>query len=105
MSLYKFMVVHNPLIPHEVALKQAREVFDQFTSTRKHLVYSENIKDEYIAELSIETKEGASVGQLFVLRNSVVFMLSGSVAAEEAWNMETDVVDLMESAFPESRLA
>lgn len=104
MSSYQFTVVHNPLVDHGVVLKQARQVLDHFISTREHLVYSENIKDDMTIEFVIKDKDGAGTGKFFVMGNSAVFMLYGPQAADDAWTAESDVIDLMENAFPGSRM-
>ncbi|WP_300725124.1 hypothetical protein [Pseudomonas sp.] len=104
MPSYQFTVVHTPLVDHEVVLKQARHVLDHFISTREHLVYSESIKDEATTEFSISDKDGAGTGKFFVMHNSALFMLYGPHAADDAWTAESDVVELMESAFPGSRM-
>lgn len=104
MPSYQFTVVHNPLIEHELVLKLARQILEHFISTREHLAYSESIKDDVATEFVIKDKEGVSTGKLFVMGSSAVFMLYGPAALDDAWTAESDVIDLMENAFPGSRM-
>lgn len=104
MSSYQFTVVHNPLIEHELVLKLSRQILDHFIFTREHLIYSESIKDDMTTEFVIKDKEGISIGKFFVMGSSAVFMLYGPAALEDAWTAESDVIDLMENAFPGSRM-
>ena len=60
--------------------------------------------DEDLTKFILQDTQEADVGSLIVYRNSVIFTLAGPVAEKDNWRMEIDATDLMEEAFPNSRL-
>ncbi|MEZ2876507.1 hypothetical protein ACBQ28_15325 [Pseudomonas lundensis] len=64
----------------------------------------EQHSDEDLTRFIVKDTLEADVGSLIVYRNSVIFTLVGPVAEKDNWRMEIDAADLMEEAFPDSRL-
>ena len=104
MSVYRYMVVHAPKVDHKEAVEKARAVIHAFVKNREHLIVDEQREDEDLTKFSVQDTSELNVGCIIVYRNSVMFTLMGAVAEKDSWSMEIDAVDLMEEAFPESRL-
>lgn len=105
MSDYRFQVVRQSVGTHEVARDKSRVVAELFIEQRKGFTFTEHVASEEVTEFIIKNNESIVVGQLFVLINSVLFFIFGTAAVEEAWNMEGDMVDLMDHAFPTASAA
>jgi len=99
MSDYRFQVVRQSVGTHEVARDKSRVVAELFIEQRKGFTFTEHVASEEVTEFIIKNNESIVVGQLFVLINSVLFTGYGAAAAEESWNMEADMVDLMDQMF------
>ena len=104
MSVYRYMIAYAPKIEHKEALEQSRALIHAFVKDREHLRVDEQRGDEDLTKFILQDTQEADVGSLIVYRNSVIFTLVGPVAEKDNWRMEIDAVDLMEEAFPDSRL-
>ncbi|MBS5839672.1 MULTISPECIES: hypothetical protein [Pseudomonas] len=104
MSVYRYMIAYAPKIEYKEALEQSRALIHAFVKDREHLRVDEQRGDEDLTKFILQDTQEADVGSLIVYRNSVIFILVGPVAEKDNWRMEIDAVDLMEEAFPDSRL-
>ena len=104
MSVYRYMIAYAPKIEYKEALEQSRALIHAFVKDREHLRVDEQRGDEDLTRFILQDTLEADVGSLIVYRNSVIFTLVGPVAEKDNWRMEIDAADLMEEAFPDSRL-
>ena len=104
MSVYRYMIAYAPKIEYKEALEQSRALIHAFVKDREHLRVDEQRGDEDLTKFILQDTQEADVGSLIVYRNSVIFTLVGPVAEKDNWRMEIDAADLMEEAFPDSRL-
>lgn len=104
MSVYRYMLAYGPKIEHKEALEKSRALIHAFVKDREHLRVDEQRGDEDLTKFILQDTQEADVGSLIVYRNSVIFTLAGPVAEQDNWRMEIDATDLMEEAFPNSRL-
>ena len=104
MSVYRYMIAYAPKIEYKEALEQSRALIHAFVKDREHLRVDEQRGDEDLTRFIVKDTLEADVGSLIVYRNSVIFTLVGPVAEKDNWRMEIDAADLMEEAFPDSRL-
>ena len=104
MSVYRYMIAYAPKIEYKEALEQSRALIHAFVKDREHLRVDEQRGDEDLTKFILQDTQEADVGSLIVYRNSVIFILVGPVAEKDNWRMEIDAADLMEEAFPDSRL-
>lgn len=104
MSVYRCLVAYGPKIEHKEALEKSRALIHAFVKDREFLRVDEQRSDEDLTKFIVTDTREADVGSLIVYRNSVIFTLAGPVAEKDNWRMEIDATDLMEEAFPNSRL-
>ena len=99
MSDYRFQVVRQFAGAHDIARGKSKYVVEQFVKTRVGFTLTEHVAGQEVTEFVITNDKNVVIGKLFVLINSVLFTVYGAAAAEEAWNMEADMVDLMDQMF------
>ncbi|MFK7605144.1 MULTISPECIES: hypothetical protein [unclassified Pseudomonas] len=102
MSLYLNAVVHNP------KNMSATEIAEKVESVLEEFISSRDLKWAPVVELKsgisyvVQTEAGDMTGFVSINGFRVVFLMAGAAAADDAWTAESDAIELMERAFPNS---